>query len=72
MIVVKALQVCSVDVNFVGINDAQTPSMAGSWIILAELGAGVIEALNRRKRLLRASEWLIVGGLCLDLAHELH
>lgn len=37
---------------------------------LAELGGRVIEALDGRKWLLGTSGWLIIGRLCLNLAHE--
>lgn len=44
--VIEAVQACTIDVDVVGIDDAQTPRFAGSGIGFAKLGAGIVEALD--------------------------
>ena len=52
VIVVEAVQACSVNVDVVGIIDTKTLSIAGSWMAMAELDTRTVEAHDRRKWLL--------------------
>ena len=68
--VIEAVQACTVDVDVVGIDDAQTPRFAGSRTGFAELGAGIVDAVYWWEGMLGTGGWLVVGCFCLDLAHE--
>ena len=68
--VIEAVQACTIDVDVLGIDDAQTPRFAGSGIGFAELGAGIVEAFDWWEGMLGTGGWLVVGCLGLDLAHE--
>ena len=68
--VIEAVQACTIDVDVVGIDDAQTPRFAGSGIGFAELGAGIVEALDWWEGILGTGGWLVVGCFSLDLAYE--
>ncbi len=67
VVVVEAVQACAVDVDVVGIDDAQAPCFAGFRMRLA---GGVVEAVEPWERMLRAGGWLVVGCFGLDLAYE--